>query len=169
MLTAQAVAEKLERPASTIRDWASEGKFRDFLPSQTRGNRNYYKESSLKVFERIQFLYREGKNTKSIKSILSGQFEETQDGDIVSEKALAKFQNIKIFSETDALLKTMIKKHDEIIKIQREELTVMKSLLIKRPPVRKKAVAKTKKKSAKVKKSRGVGRIIKTIFSEPFK
>lgn len=166
MLTAKNVADRLKLSPSTAREWAS--RYRNFIPRKKRGRFFEYPESAIPVFEKIKTLHGRGLFTDQVKDDLQSTFGEFEEGKIEEPKdGETSIVVRQEFQETIAFFTKIISKYDELISVQREELTLLKKIVLKKEVVKK--ATKRKKKPVTVKKSRGVGRIIKTIFSEPFK
>jgi len=186
MLTAQQVSEIIDRPPSTTRFWATT--YREYLPRKKNGRFYVYPEEAVSVFKKITELTGRGLYKEQIKDELQKSFGTYEDGETVEDKEPPTDNAIvvqKQYLEMTAFFTAMMSKYDELIAVQREELAILKKLVLtkevkpKTTPKKvapkkktvKRAVKKTPKKPAKKKASGGarIGKAIGSFFSEPFK
>ena len=128
--TAKKIADILGRPATTIRTWAD--KYKDFIPlGDKKSGRRRYNDEGLAVFKKIAQLHNNDVIGEDVKEELSKAFPIQADGDVsigdeVSENALVVRRE---YQETINYFSALLKKNDELIALQREELGLLKEAL----------------------------------------
>lgn len=125
LLTATQIAEKINRPPTTVRDWGV--KYKDYLPRKQKGRFFMYSELATEIFKRISELHSSGLTTEQVRETLDKESGRQQDGDIVSdndptttESSLVVSQQfqatmsgfIKIFERQEKLLSVLIEQNE---------------------------------------------------------
>jgi len=127
--TAKKIADILRRPATTIRTWAD--KYKDFIPlGDKRAGRRRYNDEGLEVFKKIEELHTKGLMGDEVVEALREKFPVNMDGDISGEETKETGLVLRQqYIETTQYFQAMLTKQDEMIKVQREELSILKEAL----------------------------------------
>lgn len=165
--TAKKVADILGRPATTIRTWAD--KYKDFIPlGDKKAGRRRYNDVGLDVFKRIAELHDRDLMGEEVKEFLQKDFPATIMGEetVAPDTGSTDIVLRREYQETMRYFQAMLQKQDELISVQREELSVLKEALglhkikpkIDKMDTIKKAPVIRKRKLTKVNKEIIVGK-----------
>ena len=131
LLTGKDIADKLNKPPTTIREWGS--RYRDYLPRKQKGRNFLYSETSLEVFRRIAELHSRGLTTEQVKTSLASDFGTYQEGDKVDDdKTTTEGNSLVLSGQYQGTLKPfyqIFEQQKTMIELQREELELLKAKL----------------------------------------
>lgn len=130
--TAKKIADILGKPPTTVRTWGE--KYKDYIPLGDKvSGRRQYNDEGLTVFRKIEELQNKGLIKSEVIEELKKDFPLHLDGDEqgVQTSGLVQYQQ---YNDLLNYFRTKFEKDDELIKLQREEIVVLKeqTALLKR-------------------------------------
>lgn len=129
-LSAKDIADRIKRPATTVRDWAV--KFGDFIPKQQKGRYPTYSESTVVVFEKIQALLGKGLTSDQVREQLSKEYGLYQDGEETEPTETSK--QLVVSQEFNAFLSgfnRLFEQQQKVIDLLLEQNQILKQNIAK--------------------------------------
>ena len=171
LLTATQIAEKINRPPTTVRDWGV--KYKDYLPRKQKGRFFMYSELATEIFKRISELHSSGLTTEQVRETLEREQGKIQEGERVDDNETTTTGNSLVISQqyqnTIASLFKLFERQEKVISLLTEQNKLLKEKLglnkaenkdttspktndIKQEVKRPIPTSKTKQKATKIKK-----------------
>lgn len=180
LLTATQIAEKINRPPTTVRDWGV--KYKDYLPRKQKGRFFMYSELATEIFKRISELHSSGLTTEQVRETLEREQGKIQEGERVDDNETTTTGNSLVISQqyqnTIASLFKLFERQEKVISLLTEQNDLLKEKLglnkaenkdttspktndIKQEVKRPIPTSKTKQKATKIKTVKQVKRVVK--------
>ncbi len=181
LLTATQIAEKINRPPTTVRDWGV--KYKDYLPRKQKGRFFMYSELATEIFKRISELHSSGLTTEQVRETLEREQGKLQDGDLIddNETTTTGGNSLVISQQYQTTITSLFKLYErqEIVisllteqnkllkeklglnKAENKDTTSPKTNDIKQEVKRPIPTSKTKQKATKIKTVKQVKRVVK--------
>lgn len=180
LLTATQIAEKINRPPTTVRDWGV--KYKDYLPRKQKGRFFMYSELAVEIFKRISELHSSGLTTDQVRETLEREQGKIQEGETIDDNDTTTSGNSLVISQqyqtTLTSLYKIFERQEKVISLLTEQNDLLKEKLglnkaqnkattspktndIKQEVKRPIPTSKTSKKASKIKTVKQTKKTIK--------
>jgi DNA-binding transcriptional MerR regulator len=111
LYTAKQIADKLNRPPTTIRGWGE--KYKEFIPREQKGRYFLYRERGLEVLRTIGELHDQRLGYDQVREILTREHGINQRGEVVGDNQTTGANSLVISQQFQATFQGLIKLFEE--------------------------------------------------------